>query len=201
MITITGFEPFRKEKVNPSMIIAKEFDGKTVLGEKIKSIILPVSYKRAKPIVESLVKEEPILLLSLGLSSRITCIRLEVIALNIAHSEKGDNDGYKPFNEIIYEDGDLAYKGTLPFKEILEALRKNGIPSTLSFHAGTFLCNYVYYIALYNAQNRGLNVGFVHIPHLTEYAVEKPEVPSLPKELVIKAVEIIVRETLKNIVF
>jgi len=198
MITITGFEPFRREKVNPSMLIAEELNGRTICGEEVKGVVLPVSYGKAKPIVESLVREKPRLLLSLGLSPRTTCLKLEVVALNIAHSEKGDNDGYKPFDEAIYEDGDLAYRGTLPFEKILEKLRSSGIPSTLSFHAGTFLCNYVYYVALYNARRYGVKVGFVHIPHLTEYAVENPEVPSLPKELVVKTVEIIVEETLKN---
>lgn len=160
--------------------------------------MLPVSYKKAKPIVESLVGEKPKLLLSLGLSPKTTCVRLEVVALNIAHSEKGDNDGYKPFNETIYEDGDLAYRGTLPFNTILKALRGKGIPSILSFHAGTFLCNYVYYVALYNARSKNIRIGFLHIPHLTDYAVKKPEVPSLPKELIIKAVKIIIEESLKN---
>lgn len=118
--------------------------------------------------------------------------------MNIAHSEKGNNDGYKPFNEVIYEDGDLAYKGTLPFDIILAALRSRGIPSTLSFHAGTFLCNYVYYVALYNARGRDIRVGFLHIPHLTDYAVKKPEVPSLPKKLIIKTVKTVIEESLKN---
>lgn len=70
MITITGFEPFRGEKVNPSMVIAEELDGKVIFGEEVKGVVLPVSYKKAKPIVESLVREEPRLLLSLGLSPR-----------------------------------------------------------------------------------------------------------------------------------
>jgi len=198
MITITGFEPFRGEKVNPSMVIAEELDGKVIFGEEVKGVVLPVSYKKAKPIVESLVREKPKLLLSLGLSPKTTCVRLEVVALNIAHSEKGDNDGYKPFNETIYEDGDLAYRGTLPFNTILKALRGKGIPSILSFHAGTFLCNYVYYVALYNARSKNIRIGFLHIPHLTDYAVKKPEVPSLPKELIIEAVKIIIEESLKN---
>lgn len=197
MIVVTGFERFGEEKVNPSALIVEELRGKEILGEEVKGVILPVSYKRAKPLVESLVREKPRLLLSLGLAPRSTCVRLEVVALNVAHSEKGDNDGYKPFNEPIYEDGDLAYRGTIPFERILERLRRSGVPSALSFHAGTFLCNYVYYVALYNARKNGTRVGFMHIPHLTEYAVEKPEVPSLPKDLVVKAVRIAIEESLR----
>jgi len=198
MIVVTGFERFGREEVNPTATVVRELDGRVLYGEKVRGLILPVSFKKSRRLVEEIVKERPSLLLSLGLASRSTCVKLEVVALNVAHSEKGDNDGYRPFNEPIYEDGDLAYRGTIPFERILRRLRRSGVPSALSFHAGTFLCNYVYYVALYNARKSGTRVGFMHIPHLTEYAVKRPEVPSLPKDLVIKAVRIAVEESLRQ---
>ncbi|RLF04270.1 MAG: pyroglutamyl-peptidase I [Thermoprotei archaeon] len=198
MIIVAGFEPFRGEKVNPSMLIAGEVDGRTIVGEEVRGVILPVSYRKVKPLVESLVREEPRVLLLLGLAPRATCVRLEAIALNVAHSERGDEEGFKPFNQPVYEDGELAYRGTIPFNRILESLRRAGIPSALSFHAGTFLCNYAYYVALHNAHGTRTRVGFIHIPHLTEYAVRKPEFPSLPRELVVRAVEIVLEETLRS---
>ena len=72
------------------------------------------------------------------------------------------------------------------------------IPAVLSYHAGTFLCNYIYYIALHNARKHRTKVGFVHIPHITELIVENPEYPSLPKKALLESVKIILKETIKN---
>ncbi|RLE85903.1 MAG: pyroglutamyl-peptidase I [Thermoprotei archaeon] len=198
MIIVSGFEPYGREKINPSMIIAESFDGEKIENEPIKGIVFPVSHKKVKPIVENIIGEKPSIFLALGLSPKTTCIRLEVVALNVAHSARADNDGYKPFDEKIYEDGELAYRGTLPFKKILQKLKRKKIPAVLSYHAGTFLCNYIYYTALHNARKHRTKVGFVHIPHITELIVENPEYPSLPKKTLLEGVKIILKETIKK---
>ena len=86
-------------------------------NEPIKGIVFPVSYKKVKPIFENIIGENLSIFLALGLSPKTICIRLEVVALNVAHSARADNESYKPFDEKIYEDGKLAYRETLPFKK------------------------------------------------------------------------------------
>jgi pyroglutamyl-peptidase len=49
----------------------------------------------------------------------------------------------------------------LPIDRLVRALRRARIPAAVSHHAGTFLCNHVFYVAL--AETR-VPCGFVHLP-------------------------------------
>ena len=86
---------------------------------------------------------------------------------------------------------------TIPLKRVIDELRRHGIPSVLSFSAGTYLCNYAYYIASYLLSKRNNTMfGFIHIPQASEYVVSKANVPSLPFNFLVKAVEIAIYTSL-----
>jgi len=166
-------------------------------NEPIKGIVFPVSYKKVKPIVENIIGGKPSIFLTLGLSPKTICIRLEVVALNVAHSARADNDSYKPFDEKYIRMVNSRIGKRYPSKNTQKPKMKK-IPAVLSYHAGTFLCNYIYYIALHNARKHRTQVGFVHIPHITELIVENPEYPSLPKKALLESMKIILKETIKK---
>ncbi len=197
-VVVTGFEPYGGGGVNSSALVAELLNGRVVAGEGVNGVVLPVSFRRARAVVEELIEERPLLFLGLGLSPRSTSLKLEVVALNVAYSKRPDNDGYVARGEPIYPDGELALKTDLPIERLVKRLRREGVPVDVSFHAGTFLCNFVYYVALYRARRiGGVRAGFVHVPHATEYAVEKPQLPSLPLELMRRGVEALIEEVLR----
>ncbi len=180
--------------VNPTEELVESMESPDVV-----TLVLPVSYERAGEMVRTAIRREmPDAVISLGLSPRSASIKVEAVALNVAHSETPDVDGNSPWDEPIDPDGPLAYRTTLPAREIVEALRGEGIPARLSHHAGTFLCNYVAYVALRELDRLGLRVpaGFIHVPYSSEIASKIPrEVPSLPMRTLRRAVEIAIELT------
>ena len=78
----------------------------------------------------------------------------------------------------------VVYWATLPDqKGLIENLRAVGIPSKLSYHAGTHLCNHILYTALRDAEQdgRGMKAGFLHLPMTATQVIEcnenRPFVP------------------------
>lgn len=53
---------------------------------------------------------------------------------------------------------------TLPIRDIVSALSKEGFNVMESYDAGRFVCNYVYYHSLRHAQVSGVKSLFVHVP-------------------------------------
>ena len=75
-------------------------------------------------------------------------------------STKGDNDGYIPNEETIYPHQPLALQTSLPIKELVGFCTDNVQSVQVSHSAGLYVCNRVYYEALYLHQR----AIFVHVP-------------------------------------
>jgi pyroglutamyl-peptidase len=69
----------------------------------------------------------------------------------------------------------------LPVAEILAAWRGAEIPGFLSLSAGSYLCNYSFYLASHTAAERGLGcrVGFIHVPLTPELVTDPGREPSM----------------------
>jgi pyroglutamyl-peptidase len=102
----------------------------------------------------------------LGVAARRDTVGLERIALNLDDSPKPDNAGAAPDGVPIEPDGPLALAATLPLVELRTALMAAGIPVAISNHAGTYVCNHVFYVALRTVERLGLPAicGFIHVP-------------------------------------
>ena len=122
---------------------------------------LPVSFKRA-PIVlrEAIATYSPDLVIMLGQCPAGENIRLERFAINMMDSSKIDNDGYIPNEETIYANQPLALQTPLPIKELARFCTDNVQPVQVSNSAGLYVCNRVYYEALY-AKHKAI---FIHVP-------------------------------------
>ena len=134
----------------------------------------------------------PDVILCIGQAGGRQFITPEVVAINLMDAKITDNLGYKPINKQILN-GQNAYFSTIPVKEIVENLNAKGIPSALSYSAGTFVCNEVLYTLLHHYENTSVRVGFIHVPYLTEQA--KNGEPSMPIENIVNALKIAI-ETL-----
>jgi len=200
-VLLTGYEPFGGHKKNPTMDIVSALEGKSIGDAMIYGKILPVSVKRAGPEIKEILNElKPDIVISLGLAPTYTSITVERVGLNLVDARIPDNDGEQPVDMPIVEGAPLAYLSTLPTREIVEELKKNGIPAVLSYSAGTYLCNYALFKILHYASVHGYpkSAGFIHVPYTPEQVVNKyfllgKSTPSMCLETEIKAVRIAIK--------
>ena len=86
---------------------------------------------------------------------------------------------------------DKSIFSTIPIKEIVSAIKNEKIPAAISDSAGTFVCNHLMYGILNHISKSNIHAkaGFIHIPFLTEQVVDKPNMPSMSVETMLKAIE------------
>lgn len=198
-VLVTGFEPFRKEDVNPSWEVCKALP-ETVNGACIVAKKLPVAFDEArKQALEFCDTLEPDVILHLGEAGGRTHISVERIAVNCDDAKEKDNRGQKKEDEIIESHGEDGYFVTIPVKGIVGALKKAGIPAVVSNSAGTYLCNHVLYSTLHHAKKNSLflKAGFIHLPYLPRQTVGKPGKASMSLDIMVEAVKIAIRTMIK----
>lgn len=159
-ILITAFEPFGDSLTNITQDVLSALPCNIGKAEIIKHC-LPVSFERAPIALKELISaHQPDTILLLGQCPVGENIRLERFALNMMDSQKADNDGYCPSEETIYPDAPLAYRTAFHIKTIANHLQEEQLPVAISNSAGLYVCNRVYYEALYLQQK----AIFIHIP-------------------------------------
>jgi pyroglutamyl-peptidase len=117
-----------------------------------------VRYDAAGKGIARLIRQtRPEAVVMLGLATNRRKIGLEAVALNVDHCESGSQRRWRrPIGK-----GPLALPATLPLDRLYRRLRRARIPVALSFHAGSFICNHVFYVALARSK---VPCGFVHVP-------------------------------------
>lgn len=164
-VLVTGFEPFGKNEVNPSQLLA----------ERLGGVVLPVSYARAAAALRrALDEQEPDVVIAFGLADDRDAISVERFAHNLDEASTTDNDETAGSGTEIEPGGPLALATRLPADEIVAALQAEEIPAEISRDAGGFLCNHVFYVLL-RALRDGQVGGFVHVPPLDVVPVEQLE--------------------------
>lgn len=199
-ILITGFDPFDKEKVNPSWEAVNSLPN-NIDGNEVIKLQLPTVFKKsAKKLFENIENVKPDIVICVGQAAGRYEISLERVAINIDDGRIKDNEGYQPIDEIIFEDGESAYFSTLPIKAIRDELKKVPIPAAVSNTAGTYVCNHIMYSLLYYIKKNKLNIrgGFIHVPYIIEQILDKPNTAYMPKEMIVKALEIAIKTTANN---
>lgn len=153
-ILLTGFAPWGTERVNPSGELARELGGH----------VLPVDFTESVRELRRLItRHVPDAVLMMGLASTRTRICLEAVALNIDPHEG------RAWRRSVRRRGPTALEARLPLDRILKRLRAARIPSAISHHAGTYVCNHLFYEALRTWKGP---CGFVHVPPFK--ALSKP---------------------------
>ena len=185
-LLITGFEPFGGEDCNPS------WDAVSMLPDQIGSYMvvktcLPVVFGKSSAILKNLAEAiRPDVIICVGQAGGRRAITPEFMAFNIRHSYTSDNDGFCPDHESIIESGDSAYYSTLPIKKMTCAINEAGIPAEISYSAGTFVCNELFYSMLYNFRSSNISIGFIHVP----YSKSQNKEPSMDIERIANALQI-----------
>ena len=208
VIVTTGFEPFANFPVNPSWEAAKAFNNKDFGSFNSKAFQIPLVYKEIRPAIIRIIEvQRPKIIISLGQSYR-PVISLEKVAINLADLTESTilyNCGTQPKDEVLEPNAPAAYFTTLPIEKILRELRKHYIPSEISFTAGTFGCNQLFFHTMHEIHSEGLNIpaGFIHVPCLPSQAVQlqnkgKGKIPSMELETMTEALEIAIQTTVET---
>ena len=183
-ILLTGFEPFGTATSNPSGEIVKQIN-----GENIVTAILPVAYAQSAERLLSLIEQHnPDVVICLGQAEGRTQITPEKVAINLDDARLADNEGVLRNDVKIIEHGPDAYFSTLPVKDMVEAVKTQGIPAAVSLSAGAFLCNHVFYVAQNKFAGSNVRSGFVHVPLMDSQASEFPGLPTMPLDQMVTAV-------------
>jgi pyroglutamyl-peptidase len=160
-LAVTGFGPFHGICINPSSELVRRM---LAIKHKYpcKHFVLPVHFKRAGRMIRSIIKiTRPVILLMFGVdSSQNREVKVEAFAKNIwklnSHSAV----------KCIDVSGPQKYASRLPTDQLVRALKDNDIPASVSFSAGTYVCNYTYYCAarFIELHRYDTSYGFVHLP-------------------------------------
>lgn len=186
-ILLTGFDPFGGEVINPAYEAVKLLPDVIAGAEVIKVEIPTVFRKGAEKMKEAVERHKPDFVICVGQAGGRANITPEFVGINYEDARIPDNAGAQPIGELIKEDGETAYVTKLPVKAIVEKLREAGIPASVSYTAGTYVCNDVMYHLLYYIQKEwpGLIGGFIHVPYAAEQAVKLPaNTPSMSLEMI-----------------
>lgn len=178
-VLVTAFEPFGGAETNITQSILSLLPD-SIADWAIEKVCLPVSFKRA-PIVlrEAITTYSPELVIMLGQCSTGENIRLERFAINMMDSSKADNDGYIPNEETIYANQPLALQTPLPIKELDRFCTDSVQPVQVSNSAGLYVCNRVYYEALYLHQQ----AIFMHVPKNMDLTLAQQTIVQIMKNL------------------
>lgn len=115
----------------------------------------------------------------------------ERVAINLADARIPDNEGHQPIDEEISPRGPAAYWTGLPVKRMTAKMKENGIPAAVSYTAGTFVCNYLFYGLMDHISRTSPHIrgGFIHIPFIPEQTIDKTA-PSLSLDTIVRALRI-----------
>ncbi|HVN63720.1 MAG TPA: hypothetical protein VMT58_03730 [Candidatus Binataceae bacterium] len=195
-ILLSGFAPFRGERMNPSWEVARRLNGERIGGLLIESIRMPVNCgEAARRIAGEIDRVKPCAVLGFGEAGGRPAISLELVAINIADQRGQLAKSGDPGRTRVIRGGPAAYFSRLPLESILRALDRADIPASISLTAGAYACNAVMYAALHHLRRRpSVPVGFIHLPYAASQSRRHRSMPSLPLATMETAVRMMIDE-------
>lgn len=185
-ILVTAFEPFHQHTVNTSMLILARLPHEIVPYHVTKQV-LPVIYKTAFEQLETTLDNQQFdAICLLGLAENRPHITAEYLALNIQHSTLPDNQNNLPNHDPIITNGPTTLQSNIDLKT---HLTNNPYNIQISYHAGTFVCNELYYRTLYRFKDtiNAPKICFIHVPYHHETQ------PINPINTLTQAIEFIIK--------
>ena len=194
-VLVTGFDPFGGESVNPAYEAVKLLPD-ILEGAQIIKLEIPTVFKKSIEIVKEAVENyQPDIVINVGQAGGRACVTVEKVAINLA--DAGDS----PEDESLEKDGPDAYFSTLPVKAMVENVRAHGFPCSVSYSAGTYVCNSVMYRVLHLAARSypNMKAGFIHVPYSSEQVANKDRpLASMPIETIAKSLEHAIEAVVKE---
>lgn len=193
-ILLTGFKPFLGQQLNPSELLATDISKK---NNSVESIVLPVEFTASFNILKKKLQSDQFdYLIMLGQAAGRNKVSLEKIALNWIQTANQDEAGQAPITGKINESEPLAYMSLFPIDSIYQELKAQFLPIEISFSAGAYVCNDLYFRVCSEFKN--LKSVFVHVPLIEEQVLPNQPRPFLKYEEQLKIVSLIVSELEKK---
>ena len=199
-ILVTGFDPFGGEPINPAIESVKRLPDNIAGAEIIKLEIPTVRKKSLEKIEKAINEHNPDVILSIGQAGGRFDISIERVGINLDDFRIPDNEGNQIIDEPVFPDGENSYFVKLPVKAMVQNVQKNNIPASVSYTAGTFVCNHVLYGVLYLIEKKykGKKSGFIHIPFLPQQVIDKRNMPSMELNTIVKGLTAAIEAIVKN---
>lgn len=192
---LTGFAPFGTSAINPSYEAVRLLPD-TLGSHEIFRACLPVVYGECADVLrDEIDKYRPDCVLCIGQAAGRDVISLENTAVNVRASGSPDNAGILYEGTTIVPGGPESLSPNLPMKEILHALKEGGAPAKISYSAGTYVCNDLFYSLMYHIAKEKPRMlgGFIHIPANEAQANDfPPGTPTMPIADVVHALGIVI---------
>lgn len=191
-LLITGFDPFGGESINPAWEAVSRLPDRIGAWE-IHRLQIPTVFGKASEVL--LAKAEalsPDAIISVGQAGGRKAVTPEMVAVNLRYGSIADNAGVSPQDEPVVSGGPAAYFATLPVRKMSQAMVDAGLPGSVSYSAGAFVCNDTMYAVLHRYHGTPVRAGFIHVPFLPQQA--KEGVPSMALEEIVKALEICIEQ-------
>lgn len=171
-ILITGFEPFGTLPQNSSWEAVRKLPD-VINGRQILKLELPVVFSSAAETALGYARRtEADAIILTGQAEGYRSVAVERVAINLKDARIPDNGGFQPEDEHITEGGENAYFSTADVKSIAGSIRRKNIPCVISYSAGTYVCNDLYYNVLHGFDGKAV---FIHLPELDNAAGITPE--------------------------
>ncbi len=157
-----------ENKANSTKRRAKEVHIEKIVLETVGK----TAWKNLNSRLKKLPEDKPLVLVMTGLAEGIKGLHLERFAMNLRDYRIKDMSGAQIVDKPIIKNAQDLIRTTLPLDKLSESLGKSGIPCRVSNHAGTFICNELYFNAMHHTQDiKAVKAClFVHMPLAEEFA-------------------------------
>ena len=162
---------------------------------------LPCVFKHSLTVLEQLITQfKPAHMLLINQCRANVDIRIEKVALNINDASEPDNHQQHPTDTLTAQHGPAAYFSNLPVSAIVDTLHSHALPARLSYSAGTFVANHLFYGLMHyiKHQNISLHGGLMQVPLSPAQASRLPGSASLSTSLAVDAVKLAINVSLAH---
>ncbi len=174
-VLITAFEPFGTWDSNSSWQALVELTKNLPDVPTVVTRLYPVEFDAVREKLQEDLTADFDYAFLLGQSQLACGLEFERMAVNVG-IEPGSSA--PPFS--LVQDGPPAYQSRLPLATWVDELRSQGIPASVSHHAGEYCCNAAFYWCEHICRQKGLktNTTFIHVPATPRQAAN--QVQSIP---------------------
>ncbi|KAF3424842.1 hypothetical protein E2986_00961 [Frieseomelitta varia] len=170
---ITGFGPFGSHVINASWEAVKELNKLCINSQEMVDVEIiikeiPVSYQDVAACIPKLWKEyKPTVVIHVGVSHKAQCLTIECCAHSNGYMRE-DIFNKCPDESIIEP---KILKTEINVKQVCNIINENSdrteCNACISYDAGRYLCEYIFYKSLEIAPKKTI---FVHVPDFNRYS-------------------------------
>lgn len=165
-ILLTAFEPYDVWERNSSWEVLIALLSDRGASPNLVTRRYPVDLAKLRSRIATDLSQGIDVVLHLGQAPGISKLHFEAVALNVAGVGVPQKGEYK----AIVDGAPVAYRTNLPIGDWVDELNSKGIPASVSYHAGTYLCNAAMFLShhWFACRQESPLVGFVHLPLMPE---------------------------------